>query len=176
MSSPNRITKPAPKNAPGLRQTMSDLHTWAGLLVGWILYAMFLTGTVSYFRDEISQWMRPELAAQQEVPDSAEVAQRMVGALSSLAPDSPQWSFSPPDERNPVVSAFWRDPKVEGRRGFHSATLDAATGQKLNARARPRTAISSTSSISSSTICPCCGGAGSPASAPCSRWSPSSAA
>ena len=39
--------------APGIRQTMSDLHTWTGLLAGWILYAMFLTGTVSYFKDEI---------------------------------------------------------------------------------------------------------------------------
>ena len=123
-----------PKNAPGLRQTMSDLHTWAGLLVGWILYAMFLTGTVSYFRDEISQWMRPELAAQKVVPDSAEVAQRMAGTLSALAPASPQWSFGLPDERNNVVSAFWRDPKVEGRRGFRSATFDPATGQNLNAR------------------------------------------
>ena len=32
---------------PGIRQTMSDLHIWTGLLVGWVLYAMFLTGTVS---------------------------------------------------------------------------------------------------------------------------------
>ena len=43
---------------PGIRQSMSSLHTWAGLLLGWVLYAMFLTGTVSYFKDELSQWMR----------------------------------------------------------------------------------------------------------------------
>ena len=52
------------RKAPGIRQTMSDLHIWAGLLVGWLLYAMFLTGTVAYFRDETSQWMRPELPQQ----------------------------------------------------------------------------------------------------------------
>lgn len=60
------------KNEPqgrGIRQTMSDLHTWAGLLVGWLLYAMFLTGTVSYFKDELSQWMRPEMPHQQALPD-----------------------------------------------------------------------------------------------------------
>lgn len=67
----------APK-ARGIRQTMSDLHIWAGLLTGWFLYAMFLTGTVSYFRDEISQWMRPELPHQARVPDQALVAQRVV--------------------------------------------------------------------------------------------------
>ena len=38
---------------PGIRQSMSSLHTWAGLLLGWVLYAMFLTGTVSYFKDEL---------------------------------------------------------------------------------------------------------------------------
>ena len=74
--------KKAPeKKAPGIRQTMSDLHIWAGLLVGWILYAMFLTGTVSYFKEEISQWMRPELAHQAVVPDAAEVAPRVAQVL-----------------------------------------------------------------------------------------------
>ena len=61
----NASEKKAPeKKAPGIRQTMSDLHIWTGLLVGWLLYAMFLTGTVAYFRDETSQWMRPELPQQ----------------------------------------------------------------------------------------------------------------
>ena len=81
---------PAPKKAPGIRQTMSDLHIWTGLLVGWLLYAMFLTGTVAYFRDETSQWMRPELPHQSKAPDAAEVAQRLVGTLGTLAPNSPQ--------------------------------------------------------------------------------------
>jgi len=126
-----KSTKPQPR---GIRQTMSDLHIWTGLLVGWILYAMFLTGTVSYFRDEISQWMRPELPAQQQVPDAAEVAQRIVDSLSIKEPASPTWGIGLPDARNNVVRAFWRDPKVEGFAGFRSAVLDPATGQKLNAR------------------------------------------
>lgn len=120
--------------APGIRQTMSDLHIWSGLLVGWLLYAMFLTGTVAYFRDEMSQWMRPELPAQHQVPDAAEVAQRMAGTLASVAPNSPQWSFGLPDARDPTVKAFWRNPKAEGRRQFESGSFDPATGQKLSAR------------------------------------------
>ena len=125
---------PAPKKAPGIRQTMSDLHIWTGLLVGWLLYAMFLTGTVAYFRDETSQWMRPELPHQSKAPDAAEVAQRLVGTLGTLAPNSPQWSFGLPDERNNVSGAFWRDPKLQGRRGFQSATFDPVTGEKVAAR------------------------------------------
>lgn len=118
----------------GIRQTMSDLHIWAGLLAGWILYAMFFTGTVAYFRDEMSQWMRPELPAQRHVPDAAEVAQRIVGAFATLAPASPTWNIGLPDERNNVVNVFWLDPNVPGRAGFRTAVLNPSTGQKLNAR------------------------------------------
>ncbi|WP_051953262.1 PepSY-associated TM helix domain-containing protein [Xenophilus azovorans] len=113
---------------------MSDLHIWAGLLVGWLLYAMFLTGTVSYFKDEISQWMRPELAHQAEVPDPALVAARIAGELQTVAAGSPQWSIGLPDARNNTAGAFWRTPGVEGRRAFQSATFDPATGHKVAAR------------------------------------------
>ena len=41
----------------GFRQSMAWLHTWAGLLVCWILFLVFVAGTASYFRDEISLWM-----------------------------------------------------------------------------------------------------------------------
>ena len=92
----------------GLRQSMSDLHTWVGLLLGWVLYAMFLTGTVSYFKDELSQWMRPELPAQSGVPDQAQVAQRVADELVALVPGSPQWSLRLSDARNNSVYAFWR--------------------------------------------------------------------
>ena len=43
------------------RQSMAWLHTWSGLLVGWVLFAMFATGTSAYFRDDITLWMKPEL-------------------------------------------------------------------------------------------------------------------
>lgn len=36
--------------ALGFRQANAWLHTWAGLLLGWLLYAVFLTGTLSFFR------------------------------------------------------------------------------------------------------------------------------
>ncbi|TDG08138.1 PepSY domain-containing protein [Paraburkholderia guartelaensis] len=121
--------------ARGVRQSMSDLHTWAGLLVGWILYAMFLTGTVSYFKEEISQWMRPELAHQQITPDPAAVAQRVNDTLETLAAGSPQWSMQLPTTRSNIASAFWRMPATaSGKRAFGEATFDPATGNKVSAR------------------------------------------
>lgn len=118
----------------GIRQSMSDLHTWAGLLVGWILYAMFLTGTVSYFKDELSQWMRPELPHQAVAPDPAPVAQRMISGLEAVAPGAPQWSMLLPNDRNNTVYAFWRSSPGQGRPAFGEAYFDPATGQKVATR------------------------------------------
>ena len=47
----------------GFRQAMAWLHTWAGLIFGWLLFAIFLTGTLAYFKDEITHWMQPEVQA-----------------------------------------------------------------------------------------------------------------
>ena len=47
----------------GFRQSQAGLHTWSGLLVGWILYPIFLNGAVSYWRDEITRWAQPEIGA-----------------------------------------------------------------------------------------------------------------
>ncbi len=131
----SRLRSPTPP-ARGLRQRMSDLHIWAGLLVGWVLYAMFLTGTVSYFKEEISQWMRPEVPHRIALPDAATVAERVTAELTTRAAGSPQWSFSLPDARKPEVDAFWRKPGVTGgRRSFESATFDPDTGHAVAARA-----------------------------------------
>ena len=121
--------------APGIRQTMSSLHTWAGLLLGWVLYAMFLTGTVSYFKDELSQWMRPELPRLSQIPDQTAVAQRLADELGNLAPGTSQWSIRLPDERNNSVYAFWRTtPRNPGQRGFGEGNFDPATGQRVTSR------------------------------------------
>lgn len=37
------------------------MHARAGLLSGWLLFAVFLTGTLTVFDNEITQWMQPEL-------------------------------------------------------------------------------------------------------------------
>lgn len=112
-----------------LRQTMSDLHIWTGLLAGWVLYAMFLTGTVSYFRDEISQWMRPDVQVLPQQADPAELVSELIAEMQTLAPDSQQWSIGLPDRRTDTASAFWR----EGRR-FKNAVFDPVTAKPIEGR------------------------------------------
>ncbi len=115
----------------GFRQSMAWLHTWSGLVVGWILFAVFVTGTLSYFRPEISRWARPELRDVQANPDAAAKA---IAALQERAPDSERWFITLPDAREPVMRVSWRDPNGEGRRRFPSAVLDPATGEEVKSR------------------------------------------
>lgn len=116
----------------GFRQSMAWLHTWSGLVVGWILFAVFVTGTLSYFRPEISQWMRPELRDVQAHPEAVSKA---IATLQERAPNSPRWFIQLPDAREPVVRVSWRDPNGgQGRRGFKNAVLDPSTGAEVTAR------------------------------------------
>ena len=51
---------------------MAWLHTWVGLWFSWLLFTVFLTGSLAVFSEPITHWMTPEhhaaeaLAAQQE--------------------------------------------------------------------------------------------------------------
>lgn len=114
----------------GFRQSMAWLHTWSGLLVGWVLFAVFLTGTAAYLRPETSFWMRPELGVSRPSSSDAEVAVR---AMQALAPDSPAWFIVLPSERETTTQVFWRGGP--GRGGFQEAVLDPATGERVTARA-----------------------------------------
>ena len=42
-------------------QSMAWLHTWAGLVVGWLLFVIFVGGTLACFDKELDDWMRPAL-------------------------------------------------------------------------------------------------------------------
>ncbi|MFT0531693.1 PepSY-associated TM helix domain-containing protein [Castellaniella hirudinis] len=116
-------------SGPGLRQRMAGLHAWAGLLLGWVLYAMFLTGSAAYFKDELSQWMRPELSWQAQAPDPALAAQRAADAFGTSAT---QWALRPPSSRSQTGYAFWR--AADGPRQFAEGYLDPRTGRPVMAR------------------------------------------
>ena len=83
----------------GFRQSMSWLHTWGGLLMGWILFFVFLTGTAGYVEAELDRWMRPEKPLV-----AAEIAQADALALGlkfvqETMPNARRWLVSPPGGR-----------------------------------------------------------------------------
>ena len=121
----------------GFRQSMAWLHTWTGLLVGWLLLLIFMAGTASYYREEISRWMRPELPSSNV---SIDVAAQRGGLPAGQCEPRRELVRHPPQPRNPAMQLFWRlppelaDPSRGRRGGFGDATLDPNTGQALKAR------------------------------------------
>ena len=160
------------------RQSMAWLHTWSGLLLGWLLFFIFLTGTAGYFDTEIDRWMQPERPLAGAAVPTADTVAVAIRRLEQRAPQAAQWSILPPNGReNPQLRIFWRDyPKAGSGRGARgSEYIDVQTGRPVTWRA-PAAASFSTACITSCTICRRPRRAGSWAWRPCSCWWPSSPA
>jgi len=125
----------------GFRQSMAWLHTWSGLLVGWVLFMVFAAGTASYFKDEITFWMKPELHAISHGSVAQAVAAENAAAyLNRNAGNAARWFITLPTAREPAVGVLSikppppaGSPPAERRRGFDRAALDPATGQAITA-------------------------------------------
>lgn len=118
--------------ALGFRQANAWLHTWTGLLLGWLLYAVFLTGTLSFFQEEISFWMKPEQHASSENNASASNA---VSRLAMVAPNAAQWSITLPSERNAAMQVQWFEQGERiGKGGGQRLTLNATNGEPIDVR------------------------------------------
>ncbi len=114
-----------------LRQSMAWLHTWTGLLLGWLLFAMFATGTAAYFQEEITRWMQPEITGRPSPVASAEGAVRYLG---KVAPGARSWFITLPNSRSATTQVFWV-PDEDGQRTLDetSAVLDG-NGRRIEAR------------------------------------------
>lgn len=117
----------------GFRQSMAWLHTWGGLLVGWILFFIFLTGTLGYVKYEIDRWMTPEAPMVSNIPPHEELYLPALEKLSRLAPNARFWEINLPGGRTPVnYSIHWRTtPKEDGQSESHVIKMDYITGEEL---------------------------------------------
>jgi uncharacterized iron-regulated membrane protein len=90
---------------------MSWLHTWSGLVLGWLLFAIYVTGTLAFFRNEITFWMQPEL----HKADSRTLAlDRALQTLEQKAADATQWTITLPSPRNPTLGLSWQSATGRG--------------------------------------------------------------
>jgi len=109
----------------GFRASMDWLHTWAGVALGGLLFAIFWMGTLSVFDREIDRWMAPmtRLAVTDE-PFSVDALRASYEAAA--AAKAPFWFATLPTERDPAIQATWR----EGERSVVHV-IDPATGAAL---------------------------------------------
>lgn len=112
------------------RDSMTWLHTWVGVVAGGLLFAIFLTGTLAYFNNEISAWMQPEV---QEYNASPNVIEHAQDYLNTHASNTKRWTIVLPTNRFLPTTLYWRDPTLKGR-GLKTVKLDEK-GEKITVRA-----------------------------------------
>ncbi|MCY1516157.1 PepSY-associated TM region [compost metagenome] len=110
----------------GFRQSMAWLHTWCGLWLGWLLFAIFLTGALSVFHEPITHWMQPEritrTPAALDRPAALAHAQRY---LEQHAAGASHWDIELPGDEDYAMHLH-----VAGQEG-PEIRLDPATGEVL---------------------------------------------
>ena len=82
------------------------LHTYTGLLAGWLIFAVFLTGTLSYYNQEITHWMTSSNLAQQS---QEKLVSHGLETLKTQAPNATQWRIQLPDDRGSHYRISYRE-------------------------------------------------------------------
>jgi len=112
------------------RQSMAWLHTWTGLLTGWVLFFVFVTGTATYYDNEITRWMQPELPLRQTVehPPQAEMLEKALDFLARQPDAADTWSILlPRDGTRMGCGLLCRND--DPMRGYHAdLRVDWGTG------------------------------------------------
>lgn len=109
-----------------LRKSMAWLHTWAGVVIGSVLFAMFWMGSLSTFDREFDRWMQPGTRLQ-DAPASIALDATAVPAAARLAGASTHWSVTLPTERVGHLRLSYRD----GEGKFVSRSVDPNTGRVI---------------------------------------------
>jgi uncharacterized iron-regulated membrane protein len=118
------------------RQSMKWLHTWVGLVVGWILFFMFLTGTTGYFYKEITRWMEPERPLIAHNVSNIRLIDNAESYLNTHAEGVNKWTIYLPSHRDANLKVGWREPPLLGEeRGEKvNRVLDVNTGKSISTR------------------------------------------
>ncbi|MDL2269076.1 PepSY domain-containing protein [Desulfosarcina sp. OttesenSCG-928-A07] len=119
-----------------LRQSMMQLHTWAGLPLGWMFFFIFVMGAISFYHTEITFWMQPE--THRARPSDQGVDKAMAVLQREALPAGP-WMIGLSNERTPYLSAMWQDssaaPPGGGHRGgMKRVIIDPSTGDTIDTR------------------------------------------
>jgi uncharacterized iron-regulated membrane protein len=104
-------------------RSMAWLHTWIGLLFGWVLFGVLLTGTLAVFYSAITLWAMPEIRTDTH-PDRARTLAIARDYLEHNAAGAQQWRIVIPTPREPALRLVWTQP--DGR--STTRQLDPETG------------------------------------------------
>lgn len=107
------------------RKAMNWAHTWLGVALGGVLFAVFWMGSLTVFNQEIDRWMIPET----RIVGAADSISydRLIQQIPSEARRSDYINFVVPTDRSPTIGIFFRDEAGK----FTSLELDPATARPI---------------------------------------------
>ncbi len=105
---------------------MKLIHSWSGLLFGWLLFAVCLTGTLTIFDNEITYWMQPELLKVSATKLGFD--EPPLSHTESLV-QVDRWDVAVPTERPSILLV-----KLQEKRTFSGQTLNPLTGEMITFR------------------------------------------
>jgi uncharacterized iron-regulated membrane protein len=103
---------------------MREIHSWSGLLFGWLLFAVFLTGTLTVFHAEITQWLQPEVLELSFSEPQAFAGRDRIFFAGLIHPRDSLQNKSDP---HPSVYRV----KLQTNRSFAGQTIDPRTGKMV---------------------------------------------
>ena len=86
-----------------IRDSLTWLHTWGGVFLGSVLFAVFWMGTLSVFDREIDRWMNPE----SRLKTLNENFSLDIILEKYLPPEVSRWEIVYPSERDKVLRLFY---------------------------------------------------------------------
>lgn len=129
------------------RHAMTWLHTWSGLLPGWLLYLIFITGSAGYFDMEITRWMQPEVPVQRGPFNAEALIPKAEQRLQQAAPYADHTYIELPHGRNPYFTLWRHNPETTAANnsgtdhqsssiapGWHQEILDPNNGEVIATR------------------------------------------
>jgi len=110
----------------GWRARLRSVHSWAGLLLGGLLFAVFWMGSLSVIDRELDRWMMP--ATRLPAPPAAPPLDGLQPLVQSLVPAGARhWRIDWATPRTPVLRLSWQ--ARDGARG--QVLVDPAQGRVL---------------------------------------------
>jgi len=108
-------------------KSMALLHTWAGVIIGSVLFAMFWFGTLSVFASEIDRWMLPQTRIVPAIAHATPLSLDRLAALAApqIPKEAKQWRIDLPTARNPTAELTWRTAGAGGDE--HARLIDPVT-------------------------------------------------
>ena len=115
------------------RRSAGLLHTLAGVPLSLVLFIVFLTGSITYFRMEIALWMQPELHRAQKGTQGFD---RVFSLLQKHAEKTEKLSIYLPGARRNTIYAWWFEPKSDTRpqRQICFMHFDPVSGEQVTPR------------------------------------------